>query len=171
MVRRKRIVWASVIAASAAGVALFWYGAYRGFNHVETAENVPRVPWLPESATNVSYYRSYLWTAYEFSIDERAFLQLTRDQGLDVRPIGPEPFTIKRYSFDAGRRMYPAALPEGASEAEIARYDEAVSRSEEAQHKTIRRGYWYRNIRSNGGGTSWAYDLDSGRAYYDYSAR
>jgi len=57
-----------------------WFvrGAYLGFTQVETGESVASVDWLPKSASNVSYYRSYMNTAYEFDIDEAGFLKWSR---------------------------------------------------------------------------------------------
>jgi len=53
-------------------------GAYLGFTQVESGEVVASVDWLPKSASNVSYYRSYMNTAYEFDIDEADFLKWSR---------------------------------------------------------------------------------------------
>ncbi len=39
----------------------------------EIAEGVNSVEWLPVEATNIKYYRSYGFTAYEFQIDEPGF--------------------------------------------------------------------------------------------------
>src|SRR5690554_1455303 len=39
----------------------------------EIGEGLERVDWLPPKATNVSFIRSYSFTAYEFTIDEAGF--------------------------------------------------------------------------------------------------
>lgn len=44
-----------IIAAIACGLA-FVRAAYIQLTHFETAENVARVAWLPNSASNVSYF-------------------------------------------------------------------------------------------------------------------
>lgn len=70
------------------------FGLVRSLLHVETAENVARVHWLPTSASNVSYYKSYSFTAYEFDIPERDFRAWSY---WEVRPIG-KPIEVARYN-------------------------------------------------------------------------
>jgi len=54
-------------------LAAFSFACVGSLIHVSTEENVPSVDWLPASASNVSYYKSYSFTAYEFDISESEF--------------------------------------------------------------------------------------------------
>src|SRR4029450_8888779 len=76
-------------------------GCYLALTHFETAENVDRVSWLPDSASNVSYYRSYNYTAYEFDISEDEFKKWI---WLDVKPI-TKPVEVHRYSYMTASRV------------------------------------------------------------------
>lgn len=56
---------------SCAGLFALWL---RDVNRPpEIAEGVYSVEWLPTEATNINYYRSYGFTAYEFQISETGF--------------------------------------------------------------------------------------------------
>jgi hypothetical protein len=156
------------VAALAALVAIVWggYATYVDFNRVEEAQHVPRVDWLPRGATDVSYYRAYSWTAYEFDIDEAGFLRWAKDEGWPVKRVD-KPFTVPRHSFEAARRMYPRDDDDMPAKEYQAAYDAARTASE----KVITRGYGYERRQSNGGGVTVGYDLDAGRAYYQSSPR
>lgn len=169
--RRRRQAW--LIAGLVALLGLLWlgYGAYRGFTDVEIGENVPRVPWLPDSASNVSFYRSYPFTAYEFDIPEQDFLEWAEDHGWDVRRIKDEEKAIYRHHFGGGRLKYPDEPPADATEAQEQRWLRAVEEYAEAFQKKIDNGYYYRYEQSNGGGITVGYDLDTGRAYFQSSPR
>src|SRR5262245_53760868 len=75
-------------------------GCFLALTHVETGENVDHVSWLPNSASNVSYYESYGYTAYEFDMSEDDFKKWVR---YDVKPI-TEPFHVLRYSHSTAMR-------------------------------------------------------------------
>lgn len=61
-------------------------------------ENLPRVPWLPEAAHNVSYYRSlFAFDAYEFDISEADFRKMYKGKGARALREIPEPRTIVRF--------------------------------------------------------------------------
>lgn len=72
---QKRVLRRVLIAAGLLFAAFILYSAFRGFTDVEIGENVARVSWLPDSASNVSFYRAYSYTAYEFDIAEADFLK------------------------------------------------------------------------------------------------
>src|SRR5687768_14859438 len=91
-----------LIAVLLTGLALLAWTTYRGFTDVESGEHVARVSWLPESATDVSFFRSYSWTAYEFTIPEQDFLRWAADKGWDVKENKGEPRTIARYHVGLG---------------------------------------------------------------------
>ena len=84
-----------LFVAVVAFVVWFLHGAYVGLTHVETGENVPSVKWLPDVASNVSFYKSYSFTSYEFDIPELEFVKWSR---WELSPID-EPVSIARYCF------------------------------------------------------------------------
>ena len=162
-----------LLLAGLVGLPLLLYGAYRGFTDAEAGENVPGVSWLPGSARNVSFYRSYSFTAYEFDIPEREFLNWAGGQGWEVRKVegDPDPPSVLRYHFGGGRLSYPADLHPGATESEVEAWKEALRAYRSAREKRVERGYFYEHRQRNGGGVSVGYDLDAGRAYVQSSPR
>ena len=71
---RQLLIFVTIVAV----VIWFALETYSHFTRVEFGENVPSVTWLPSTATNVSYYKSYSFTAYEFEISEADFLKWNR---------------------------------------------------------------------------------------------
>jgi hypothetical protein len=123
-----------LLIATAAIALAIWFvrSAYIGFTEVESGESVPSVSWLLAAASNVSYYRSYMNTAYEFDISESGFRSWSR---WDVKEIS-EPVTITRYSSFANRLAEPGS---NATLEEMMAY--AIAASE--QSATIRDGLYY----------------------------
>jgi hypothetical protein len=72
-------------------VLILWSNA-----HPEFGENVEFVEWLPANARNVSYYKTYSWTAYEFDIDERSFRGWA--SRYELKEIA-DPQEIERYNY------------------------------------------------------------------------
>ncbi len=70
MSKTRIIITVLVVAFAFAGFVAY---EIKSSKRIETAQSVETVPWLPSDATDVSYYRSYGWTAYEFSIGEQEF--------------------------------------------------------------------------------------------------
>ena len=126
--------------------------------HPDTGENESSVDWLPDGATQVSYYRSYSRTAYEFDISEPDFIEWA--SAWDIREI-ETPFTIRRHKLFLEDPPDYDPDPDGPyyafeSEAKI----------------TITNGYFYRTPpRGNCGGTYVAYDRGRSRAYYQMNPR
>ena len=151
---RRLLVVVTVIACAIG----FLRAAFVHFTHYETAENLARVDWLPESASNVSYYKSYNFTAYEFNIPEPDFKQWA---WWDLEEI-KDPVKVDRYTFFAKRRlpMGPDATPSRQLEQEY------ESRSAEVAH-----GLFYEYRSSSSGGVSVAYDRVKGRAYFQSNPR
>lgn len=50
-------------------------------------ENIARVEWLPESATDISFYRSKQVEVYEFNMDTDAFRDWAEARGMAVRQL------------------------------------------------------------------------------------
>ena len=144
------------VTAIACGLG-FLRGCYITLTHFEFAENVERVSWLPPAATNVSYYRSYNFTAYEFDITEVEFKRWT---WLDVKPIA-EPVKVYRYSHR--KRANPDFGPNPSFE-ELEVW--------EATHRaTASDGLYYNNRSSSSGGVTVAFDRTKGRAYFQTNPR
>jgi len=155
---RKRWIFLTLAIAAAA----ILYLAYQDLNRVETGENVSHVSWLPASASNVSYYRSYNFLAFEFDISETEFLNWAN--GNDVKPVR-ESFSIPRYTRAIAP---PTVLPESATEDDFQRF--LAEKTKESA--TITDGYFYEQERGRSGGfTRVAWDRTTGRAYFQSNPR
>ena len=127
----------------------FYFAVY----HHDYAENVASVRWLPKSATNISYYQSYSYFAYEFDISEENFLLWAGKQWEVSRIAQDEPFVIRRYSL---------LLTPYHSQKDYEEY-ESETRAK------IKEGWgWKSEARRGGGGARVAYDSTTGRAYYEF---
>lgn len=153
----KGLLLATLIVALGVG---FVRCAYMDFTRLEMGENVPSVGWLPDGATNVSYYRSYLNTAYEFDIDEQGFLDWSR---WDVTEID-RPVRILRYVYFS---KPPPTLSNQLTDAEW----EEFAKTEVKRSVEISDGLYYVYRQSNGGGVMVGYDRTTGRAYYQSAPR
>ena len=137
----------------------FFHSAYVDFTHVENGENVPAVDWLPEHASNVSYYHSYMFTAYEFDITEPEFLKWSEWEVAEIS----EPVKIRRYNLFAD-----VALPgQNSTQAEDAKFMAAMAQ----KSATIDDGLYYGHLQNNGGGIWVGYDRKLGRAFYQSAPR
>jgi len=132
-------------------------GCFLALTHFETAENVDHVIWLPDSASSVSYYRSYNYTAYEFEMSEEDFKKWI---WLDVKPI-TKPVKVNRYSYFAARRVDLGPNP---TLAEMETW-EALGTA------TIKNGLYHSHRRGSGGGVDVAFDRDKDRVYFQTNPR
>lgn len=160
MKRRTKGILATVVIVF--GVGWFLWSAYRGFTDVEYGERFAKVDWLPAEATNVSFYRSYSFTAYEFDIPEKAFLDWA--SRWDIHPI-KQPFEILRYAFNLDKTPYPG-LDQREDGGRFDDYARATSEWRARRYATITDGYCCKQVASNGGLLCVAYDKTQGRAYY-----
>jgi len=71
------------------------------YDNYEFAENVESVEWLPQSANNISFYMYRDSNIYEFSMEEKDFLDWVKDQGLKIKKIESGAVAMARYSFYA----------------------------------------------------------------------
>lgn len=139
-----------------------WFvrSAYLGFTQVETAEAVKSVDWLPATASNVSYFCSYMNTAYEFDIDEAGFRQWASWEVAEIS----EPVRLARYlAFSSPRPVEPANPTKEEWE--------AFAVENGRRGITIVDGLYYGETLDNGGGVWVAYDRRSGRAYFQSAPR
>jgi hypothetical protein len=149
-----------IAAAIIAFVAMLLLG-YHGLTYCETAENVQSVSWLPEGATNISYYRSYRFTAYEFDISEEGFQEWAKRWG-QVQPI-KDPVRVNRFST----LIQP---PSNVSTSSIGQMEVSGTEIDPAT-ATISDGYFYEKRQSNGGGVCVAYNSKAKRAYFQSNPR
>jgi hypothetical protein len=158
-IRLPRLRW--IILAALAGFEALLCLAVWDMNRVETAENVAHVSWLPETATNVSYYRSYIFTAYEFDMSDEAFLNWAKC--CEIKPI-VKPFWIPRYTGGAPREP----PEENASDEQFQRFWE----KDRLRSATINNGYFYQQeFGQSGGFVRVAWDGTMNRAYFQTNPR
>lgn len=151
-----------ILACTALAAVAIWFvhGVHLGLTQVETGESLPSVNWLPDSASNVSFYRSYMNTAYEFDIDEESFRQWAR---WDIAEI-EEPVGLSRYlRFSTPRPQEPP----NPTQQQLEKLAQEYSR----RGVTIRNGLYYGYTQDNGGGVWVAYDRSAGRAYFQSAPR
>ena len=149
---------------------LFW-GAGDGFTRVEEGENVAKVDWLPEEANQVSFHKSYGFTAYEFNISEKGFLDLARREGWEIKPIGAETVSVERY---LSHRLMTALKGKsvGDSDQEQEEHQKKYEEWKRDSRHIIAKGYYYKWLRGQTGGGIWVgYDSENGRAYYHTQPR
>lgn len=136
---------------------LFW-GLWSN-SHPDMGVNVKQVSWLPREAINVSYYKTYSNTFYEFDISENGFKKWASDW---MPEKISEPVKIRRYTAMTEKP------PEHSGNVWTEKDMEAETHYQEyVIYATIKKGYYFRTPpRGNGGGTYVAYDLEKGRAYF-----
>lgn len=141
--------------------AAFLFPCVASLIHVSTEENVPSVDWLPASASNVSYYKSYSFTAYEFDIAEQDFKAWA---WVKLEPI-TQPVTVFRYS---SRNEYQASYPPNATQAQI---DAIETANENLRGKKVFTGLYYESRTNSGRGVTFVYDRAAGRGYFQSNPR
>ena len=149
-----------LFAFATAALSCVLYFGYRDVSRVETGENVSRVRWLPKAACNVSYYRSYLNTAYEFDISEPDFVAWSRWTLTEI----DLPVTIVRYTFFT--RPYPT-LPDDPTIEEFEVHRQMLSE----RGATVAKGLFHTECAPDGGGVWVAYDRTKQRAYFRSAPR
>lgn len=139
------------------GITVYWSNT-----HPESGENVKSVDWLPKEATNVSYYKTYSYTAFEFDISEEGFKRWASRWNFEKTKT---PKGISRYNRITVKMPKFDNKDSDKSMEEFDKYRSTVG-------ATISNGYYYSTPpRGNGGGTYVAYDSDKGRAYYQSNPR
>jgi len=153
------IVLAVVIFNPISLFSIFFGMATWSNTHPDKGENVKSVSWLPKEATDICFYETYSFTAFEFNISEQGFMDWAKKWKIkkNVEPVG-----IMRYT------QFTLPQPKSSSDPTGEKYKEYQSKIK----IRIKNGLYYRTPpRPNGGGTYVGYDLDTGRAYYQSSPR
>lgn len=141
---------------------LLWLSASCYSNaHPEFGEHVDHVSWLPDGATDASYYQSYSFTAAEFKISENDFKNNTNSSWVFTEIVKPE--TIERYNYFPESDRYYKSHPDFDSKA----YDEFQKRI----NATVTNGIVAQKRQSNGGGYHAVYDRDTGIGYIQTNPR
>ena len=90
--RDVRALYAFVVLILLLPVAIYFYAS----SGPEYGENVPSVSWLPNYASDVSYYRSKQVNVYEFRISAEDFKTWAGQSGMDVQRV-TTPEILSRY--------------------------------------------------------------------------
>jgi hypothetical protein len=140
-------------------MALWLVPAYWSNKHPEIGEHVDHVNWLPSTASDICYFKTYSNTAYEFNITENDFVNWAAK--IKLSEIH-EPYRIERYTRSLADR---SEMPDGRGNPSWKDYGKNGI-------ITINKGLCYSSPpRGNGGGMYYAYDRVSGRAYYQECPR
>jgi len=109
--RDVRALYALVVLVLAFPLAIFFFLSQAP----DYGENVPSVNWLPDYASNISYYRSNQVQVYEFDISPDNFKRWAESRGMNVRRLVKEA-VLSRYAAylprDDDRPAEPVA-PDG----------------------------------------------------------
>ena len=125
------------------------YMAVHSNQHPDIGEGLTSVDWLPSSAKEINYIRSYSFTAYEFTITPEGFLDYAKSKDWPVAKINKKE-GIARYLL----------------------FFESLGKKVDSDvYATIQDGYSYNFRQKNGGGVSVCYDLKNQRAYVAISPR
>ncbi|WP_254514005.1 hypothetical protein [Anatilimnocola floriformis] len=139
-------------------VAVFlwlYLGFHRVLTRVEYGESRPSVPWLPAAAKNVSYYKSYAFTAYEFEIPEDDFVKWSGEKLTTIN----RPVRVPRYCLI--RMPLPDLMPNPTL-----RQEREQIRTLATRETLVSQGLAYDHHRDSGGGTIVAYDRQRGKGYF-----
>ncbi len=136
---------------------VFAYAWYDLMTSYKTVEHVEQVSWLPEAASDISYFSSYAHNAGEFDISEEGFLQWAKRWSVEAID---EPVEVLRYSY------FTWDPPDTDAN------DWAECNRLHAEHVAeIADGYFHQDEPTYRGGVTVAYDRTTGRAYYMVSIR
>ena len=126
--------------------------------HVEFAEHVASVEWLPEEASDISYYIDRKFRAFEFSISEQGFKEWAESQSFSVGELTDDPVNVTRYTFDSNK---PVPGIESMNEQEQFEAWELYTKA------SISQGYVLKEYNRAGDLTlAGGFDNEIGRAYY-----
>lgn len=146
------VIVLSVIAPIAGWFFLMDYSR----KNPETGINVPTADWLPETASDISFYRSHSWKAWEYTISENDF----RESGsrYDLKEI-EEPQSIPRFSWLEFRNTDPT------------KYGESYFREEQGHHAKVSNGLFASKRWKNGSGYHIIFDRDKSRVFFQSNKR
>ena len=138
-------------------VAIFLWlflGIVRALTRVEYGVERASVPWLPQSASKISYYKSYSYTAYEFEIPEDDFVKWS---GQNLSQISG-PVRVPRYC------LIKLPMPDVGPNPTL-RQEREQLQTLAAREAVVLKGLAYTEHFHNGGGTIVAYDRQRGKGF------
>jgi hypothetical protein len=145
-----KVILSSCVGIPVASVALFSWAAFG--DQSETGFHRSSVDWLPETASDISFYRNSNIAnilAYEFHISKPDFEALAGERGWRVKPLEQRASVIR----------YTQCLPSGHHQ----RTEPFAAAASE--------GLFFEDRRSNGGGISVLFDGANSMAYVFKSNR
>ena len=153
--RTKRIILTILAIAIILGIGYIWY-AIDSAKKIEFGQGVATVSWLPDEATDVSYYKSYGWTAYEFTISESGFRKWASKYPLQEID---ETLHMERWSWVNFSRESSGL---STNEYHTSMLDHLTS----IEEGLLGGASW-----DNGGRELMAFDRAAGRAYFQFNPR
>lgn len=122
----------------------------------DRGENLAQVDWLPETASDISYYRTYNLKVSEFSMNESDFRKWASDSDLKEIKDRQE---IRRFSWWDYQKTRPK------------QYDETYFREEQNHIAIVTNGLFSSYRQSDGGGNYTVFDRDKNRVYFESNRR
>jgi hypothetical protein len=153
--RDVRALYTFVVLILLLPIAIYFYAS----SGPDYGENVPKVSWLPNYASNVSFYRSKQVKVYEFDIKAEDFKTWAGQSGMDVQRVTtPEILSrYKAYIPTPESESSEPAMPEGqVSMEQFQDWQDQIS-------ITVRSGM----IATGSDDAVAVYDLRTQKAYYE----
>jgi len=144
--------WYFVSGAIVAGLFAAWLAFGFAYSHPKSGTGLTSVEWLDSKASDISYFRSKDpggVLVYEFHITSTDFDALAKERDWHMVPQGGL-CSILRYTF---------FLPE------------TDARRQKPLIADVKKGLFFENRHSNGGGITVLYDTNALRAYVFQSSR
>lgn len=168
IIRTVLIIMAVIILAPIILGVLWLVGASWSNAHPVFRENVAKVDWLPASASNVSFYKTYSFTAYEFDIPESGFVSLAKERNWTVSEIQGEAQRVMTYRMGGKiRDRFPLPKSDLSTEEQLEEYQQALQIIE----PRVQHGLMHEVRHANGGGITVVYDRTGQRAYVQSNPR
>ena len=136
---------------------LYFFGVMWSNKHPAIGENVKSVKWLPSDAKNISYYKTYLWTAFEFDIPEQSFSKWINKKWT-MKPVEKE-------------HLIERACLRNGSHKTCSCDQQKCDNPKEKCFVVITNGVYDSQRWNNGGGYNVVYDRNAQRAYYQSNPR
>lgn len=128
---------------------------------VSTGENLKRVNWLPSSASNISYYRNYHFTAYQFEMSESEFVNWCPKTLAEIeKPISISTWKTRLIDF-----------PKPDSNTTAAQFDAMIDKYDSETTVVVKRGLFYEHWADNGGCSIYVFDRTNSMGYHQWSPR
>lgn len=118
-----------------------------GTRQVEEAHDIKSVDWLPSSATDISFYKTWIHHEARFRIPEADFVRFVMEQGFKAEEITEE--KIVRLPILDSQKL-----------------DQRNSTESVPQFTVIKQGLFFELRKPNNGGWLFAYDRTTGVGYF-----